>query len=62
VGRDGRWQRYKRIETDGRSRYGTGIAALRSPGRVFYRTKTAATPSFKVSCSNRNVFITTSRA
>lgn len=59
VGNRGKYKTYKRIKTNGKSRYRTGVAELRSRGKVYYRTKTAATKNFKVSYSNGGIVIET---
>lgn len=59
VGKNGKFKTYKRIKTNGKSQYRTGVAELRNRGKVFYRTKTAATKNFKVSYSDGAIVITT---
>ena len=59
VGKKGTYRTYKRIKTNGQSRYRAGVAELNRRGRVYYRTKTVATKNFKVSLSDGAIFIET---
>ena len=59
VGKKGTYRTYKRIKTNGQSRYRTGVAELNRRGRVYYRTKTVGTKKFKGSFSNGAIVITT---